>query len=114
MSSIVEVEASRVAEILGSAARQLELMALVPSRKRLAAMAAARAERGGASTSAHGRRGKAADPKHASPAGGAEAELLDAFSGLVSGGGRVPLPASLPPSVIRRPCAAEHSWEPGP
>lgn len=84
MSSIVEVESWRVAEILGTAAAQLELLALVPKGKRLATVASAGAERS-TTTSSHSRRGPKGSTTGASgPAASADAELADALAALVS------------------------------
>ncbi|KAA0177332.1 hypothetical protein FNF27_01110 [Cafeteria roenbergensis] len=82
MSSIVEVESWRVAEILGTAAAQLELLALVPKGKRLATVASAGAERA-ATTSSHSRRGpKGSTTDAAGPSAAVDAELADALAAL--------------------------------
>jgi hypothetical protein len=73
-----------VSEILGTAARQLELIAMVPRGKRLATVAAASSDRGASTTSSHSRRPTASTTSGGSPpSDDLEASLVDALRVLV-------------------------------
>lgn len=73
-----------MSEILGTAARQLELMAMVPRGKRLATVAATSGDRAVSTTSTHAGGGGSKTPSRASAVGGElDASLVEALRVLV-------------------------------